>query len=1063
MKDDRSSADVASQRELLSRRAFFRLNAALIAAAGTSSCTWRGEQVDTRRGLHLLRAEDLLSLRIEFSNLAIEHRYLKPARLVREIAGKATRITFIFPAQHIAEQAFTDGGASPQLPVMSFGAQPSRLSFEWPQTLQHIDLTSAQLLDWGAWRFLADRSTIAIPTGITLAPDSPVRWSHARRPVTHRGRSELWHTRLIANQDETGDPRVVIALASPQQCTTPTQPGFAPTPSIAERCALNGKQANIRTLMLSPMGGWLDLYGAWDSGDVRRWEHRVVAGQDQRVLVEGQEGFLFPFGHRASIITVTEREPADTLSASAQPRRAALLRQRRFIVVKQAHKDYAPGASAFKALQIREKVTPPLSGAGASGTPDSPFWVESGGAPFAFNFDASDWANHAAGFAANVVFVPGPDEAAAQLDLVNRAIQLYEAAGEQTRSDLAGQAVVVAPYQPTKLLDASRTEGDTTLHLLQLEHSGVAEPNADTPFAWHTKGMQARIPALTNNLTPEQNVGWFDYLSPEPGDDSNKGEIFAVGREASGLIAMRFSERADRSGGVVAPSIDVEGISRVFGPVGNVESVRTTGTFSPDSYFSSDAQMLGGFGLDKLGGEKSRLIPQLYFDIKREEYRDKKWHEETDADRSATKQFKTTVESGLKWEFPLPEFDISVGLIELSTQKVAKGGPALKIKTALSKSFGPAKKKNAAAQKTPRVDWSATAALTKFDLTLNTGLLGSLTLGFDSLSATVGSPKPKSGTAKSPSDQPPQPATDTTADEPGKQEDKAPALSKKIECKLNAISGTDALVMVVPLLVLAKKLSETVETDISYGYSSPPAPYPASVPSVADADASFNIGPVAMNDVTIGTFSVTDVSVNFGVGLYFFPRKVKGTASDYEVPGNMIVAGFGSAEKPLTVLQTPWGGVAHMAFSVDFARGLSGFQFGLGIACGTLFDFKLGKAKCLGSLSVIYTYINTAEKPDDNSVTLMLRIEGKAHIAGWIDVTLRISASGTAGKQGWVFEVTIKLQIKIAFFTVGVSLELRHVIANEQPKTLGADGYVSDMNETQWVQYQAAFANAEAA
>ena len=161
------------------------------------------------------------------------------------------------------------------------------------------------------------RSRIELPVGLALSPDPAARWAHATRPVAHNGRIELWHTRLASDGPDILPTVSILG------------PGYTPEVdwetalTDADRQSLIGKSAEARTLILSPMGGWLDVRGRWEAqtaADLSRWEQVATAGQDQRVVVERQEGFLYPFGHRATVLSVTERKVEET---PAHPTRSA--------------------------------------------------------------------------------------------------------------------------------------------------------------------------------------------------------------------------------------------------------------------------------------------------------------------------------------------------------------------------------------------------------------------------------------------------------------------------------------------------------------------------------------------------------------------------------------------------------------------------------------------------------------------------------------------------------------------------------------------------------------------
>ena len=64
--------------------------------------------------------------------------------------------------------------------------------------------------------------------------------------------------------------------------------------------------------MLTALGGWLDsrvLFETLPDGGltIEEWKHRAALGRDHEVKVV-YAGFLLPFGHRASLVKITERK-----------------------------------------------------------------------------------------------------------------------------------------------------------------------------------------------------------------------------------------------------------------------------------------------------------------------------------------------------------------------------------------------------------------------------------------------------------------------------------------------------------------------------------------------------------------------------------------------------------------------------------------------------------------------------------------------------------------------------------------------------------------------------------
>jgi len=171
----------------------------------------------------VLRAADLLSLRITFRNLRPDRVAGQPARLVRLDASAPALMVFELPPQHIAERAFAEdeSGSLGDLlppPVPAALADPSRLVFRLPASMQSIPFTLDALLKWSDYEPVvpanaqpdppspsgrprptppsATETAIEVPYGLILCPDASAGWAHASTVVPRNGRTELWHTRL---------------------------------------------------------------------------------------------------------------------------------------------------------------------------------------------------------------------------------------------------------------------------------------------------------------------------------------------------------------------------------------------------------------------------------------------------------------------------------------------------------------------------------------------------------------------------------------------------------------------------------------------------------------------------------------------------------------------------------------------------------------------------------------------------------------------------------------------------------------------------------------------------
>ena len=145
------------------------------------------------------------------------------------------------------------------------------------------------------------------------------------------------------------------------------------------------------------------------------WSHDAVFGRDQKVVVV-HEGALFPFGHRAALVRVTERRIERTVAAGGMP--VANLYQYTYIVVRQRTRTLtltAPQARAFPfgvELEVLTTVTPHLSppeGDAIAGAP-SAFWIRvaSGGGSSRLPFSCAgrDASGERFTFSTPLVFVP---------------------------------------------------------------------------------------------------------------------------------------------------------------------------------------------------------------------------------------------------------------------------------------------------------------------------------------------------------------------------------------------------------------------------------------------------------------------------------------------------------------------------------------------------------------------------------------------------------------------------------------------------------------------------------
>ena len=610
----------------------------------------------------VLRADDLLALRLDFYNLRLDGA----ARQLQADGPGDSFVVARLPGQHIAEQAFAEDNANDPVlppPVAARQAGESRLVFHIRS--EHLPLAfsaDAILAALSASTpLVGDRtgvppgtpaiggqtwfgglrsqvSAIEAPWRLLLSPHPTGRWVHASKPVGDGAKVELWHTRLGvvgragAPVDE-GDrsTRTVRAIHSPDLAPIDAPPSTADRSPFrssltrrdrhdvvrltSERTLPGIAPAAVERMLLSSLGASLDVHGRWDTDlDLIEWKHQATIGRDQYVKTV-RKGYLFPLGHRATLVTITERKLAHApgiLFASAGGANDggqglyAYMRQRVFIVVREPVKQYGHRAMPFRKVEVKTLVTPNLVdppdekfelAVSGSSTKEIAFWPrhehEGSRTDVLFGLEDTDWEGRTSKFAATQIFVPASADSGVDIPKLVAAYN-GEAGGftsvpeNGTRRELplGGQKVAYAPQQKA---------GDTALETLTFT-TGALNASGTPHFLPAMRGARVSIPAvreLTGSVAP--NLIRFDdaYLAAPADQFGNAGEVFA---RIDAPPPVAFS--VEKTGGLVAPDLTPQGLSRNFGPVGDVAAF-AGGSFDPGAIFAG-VKILGGLPLDKI-------------------------------------------------------------------------------------------------------------------------------------------------------------------------------------------------------------------------------------------------------------------------------------------------------------------------------------------------------------------------------------------------------------------------------------------------------------------------------
>ena len=492
------------------------------------------------------------------------------------------------------------------------------------------------------------RTAIEMPWRLIGSPLSGTGFTHATQPVTHGNRTELWHTRMGARETTRAglhiDERATSKLRylwSPDYPAPPasSNPNFSLdgkdrqmivklTAGYDETNAIGGapfrpRAVNARRVMLSALGGQLEADRRWTTRpigvDMMAWTHKLSQGRDSYVRVE-YAGFLFPLGHAATLVKISERK-FEWRGGAAAKDRVALLRQRFFLIIREKSRTYPNGdpqpdlgrTMPFTRVEVMLDVTPDLAQPGlvidqalgasfynADISKRMAFWPARTNPPVVFDFPlvgVDDAGNHVP-FAMPLMFVS---------EVVNRSGPIeqvrthYNAAARKARrtADTQGATIRFAPAAP----GASDVDLPTPQLVFESANptTGIPAGQSTTlqqqPIVKSAKVRLAGVERLTGQVkTPD--VG-FDPLYVQHGfGASNPGTLFLKLTTQEKLEFGGAGTGSDAVGGVATPSLNPSKLSAAHGVMSGASDF-ADGLFKPADFFP-DAKLLGFFNLKDL-------------------------------------------------------------------------------------------------------------------------------------------------------------------------------------------------------------------------------------------------------------------------------------------------------------------------------------------------------------------------------------------------------------------------------------------------------------------------------
>jgi hypothetical protein len=581
------------------------------------------------------------------------------------------------------------GSETPNQPgaVAARPAGASRLVFKIPPGTSPIPFTMNELLAWQKYELSVaptalpanetdygkmpaeprwNETALEVPWKLIVSPNKYAGWAHASSPVTHGNRTELWHTRLGIRRKIKGDfiqwtvdeydanYRTLRAIWTPgfDREATPDANDMNPfrmSLTNNDRWQLvrltsdynmvkagttqyyNPSPVDVERFMLSSLGAWMNTRGVWPDApagedlDIIEWRHLATMARDHYVRVV-YKGFLFPTGHAATLVKVTERkfQPVpiqamvlQTDSRAGQP--AAYLRQRFFIVVRQPVKTYPAHTSQpnqgrqwpFESVRITTLVTPSLDDPTMTGEAydlagqgQKAFWPRVNGNDFLFHMIATDSDGQTTEFTSPLAFISSTLQQAEDVSgFLQPAVNAYNTSSanlSRRQRSFQGQKVAFAPSSAQdgaadgKRGDTSAEVKTITLGATLPTPSGVSLPDDQPRFFPTWQEAEVRLPGAeqaSGNALPAPVVIELhpEYLANGFQPSANPAYIWAKLKDK---VDLNFNGSGDKSGGIVTPNMQISGLSRSKGVMsGPIDTIPTD--FDPNQFFSG-AKILGG-------------------------------------------------------------------------------------------------------------------------------------------------------------------------------------------------------------------------------------------------------------------------------------------------------------------------------------------------------------------------------------------------------------------------------------------------------------------------------------
>jgi hypothetical protein len=580
-------------------------------------------------GVVLIRASDHLILGVRWSGFTVT----KSGSATRLTAGAQARLVIVLPPQHVGEESSPPGSAAPEQLQIGGGASvptwrgvlsaPTRLKFEVPAGTSILLTAEAVLAAVMNNPLVAspdvpgpDDTAIELPWRLVIAPRGRFSGKVVCRHPTSLASTDssgLWRTRLIdpgSAADTLVDADLTLKVVDkataqavdPTIFTTGNKLPLARDDRVRLFTETSTRPARLTRLELSALGGTLAAVGRFPNFE---WEHRAVLGRDMHVRTLAR-GVMYPFGHRAEFLKVTERIYDPTAGGAAVLRTTRVLTivepVRRAPEVGRIRRAFPLGdveitRTMFIDLADPVRLATSISGHGSVGTH---FWPTTlGGSKVLFPISCTATAG-VVNFALPLLFVD--DMAPNILTLTSPEV------AKQLAIDYAETEVRISPTNIDLVggdADAQMIGDVHEVRALKIAGAKLEEGlNLSDGYRSKLTEVEVGLPALRTLLgeDPRTKVKFAEKYLQNGAEDVLLEMV---------PVDINFTKAADRSGGLVAPKFVTNAISRSMGPVDRFSLPNpATGIIDATRLFPSDDATLLGFPLKKLLSQL-KLPPEI--------------------------------------------------------------------------------------------------------------------------------------------------------------------------------------------------------------------------------------------------------------------------------------------------------------------------------------------------------------------------------------------------------------------------------------------------------------------